>query len=51
VEASAPSETKEEATNNRLRATDVGTLTNLGIVDSPIDKEDDGNKLGPARTL
>jgi hypothetical protein len=31
MEESAPSEMKEEATNNRLRAMDVGALTTLEI--------------------
>jgi hypothetical protein len=32
VEGSAPSETKEKTTNNRLRAMDIGALTTLGTV-------------------
>jgi hypothetical protein len=32
VDVSASSETKEETTNNRLRAMDVGALNTLGTV-------------------
>jgi hypothetical protein len=32
VEGSAPSETKEETTNNRLRAMGIGALTILATV-------------------
>jgi hypothetical protein len=38
VEWSAPSETKDETTNNRLRAMDVGALTTLGTV-APTDRQ------------
>jgi hypothetical protein len=35
---SAPSEKKEETTNSKLRARDVGALTILGILTPPIRK-------------
>jgi hypothetical protein len=48
---SAPSKTKEETTDNSLRATDVGTLTIFGTFSCTNRKKDDGDKPGPARTL
>jgi hypothetical protein len=40
-----PSETKEETTNNRLRAKDIGTLTTLGTSASTDRKKDEDVNL------
>jgi hypothetical protein len=45
------SETKEETTDNRLRAKDVGTLTTLGTFSSTNRKKDEDDKPGSVRTL
>jgi hypothetical protein len=52
VEGSALSETKEETTNSRLTAMDLGALTILGTF-APTDrkKQDDCDKPGSIATL
>jgi hypothetical protein len=48
MEGSAPSYTKEETTNNRLRAINVGALTTLRTFARTDKKKDDGDKPGLA---
>jgi hypothetical protein len=51
VEGSAPFKTKEETTNNKLEAMDVGALTILGTVALTDQKDENDDKPGLARIL